>query len=144
MLVDGGVRGWEKQGGGGGGGLSGGEVCGLRPVQPWALLPSRHQELPLAQLDSQQLVLSDGVQPSSSECSPCRGAFRCAPFGTGRPKQGPLALFKTWQLFGRYFRSGVNHTDRNCESRSNRNCNSSPVFPERPRSVFAEFRLMQK
>ena len=35
---------------GGGGGVSGGAVCGLRPVQPWALLPSRHQELPLAQL----------------------------------------------------------------------------------------------
>ena len=46
VLVGGGVRGWEKPGGG----VSGGEVCGLRPVQPWALLPSRHQELPLAQL----------------------------------------------------------------------------------------------
>ena len=46
--MGGGVRGWEKPGRGGG--VSGGAVCGLRPVQPWALLPSRHQELPLAQL----------------------------------------------------------------------------------------------
>ena len=48
MLVGGGVRGLEKPGGGWG--VRRGEVCGLRPVQPWALLPSRHQELPLAQL----------------------------------------------------------------------------------------------
>ena len=55
MLVGGGLRGWEKPGRGGGGGGGGGrgswgEVCGLKPEQPWALLPSRHQELPLAQL----------------------------------------------------------------------------------------------
>ena len=51
MLVGGGVRGWEKPRGEEGEGRgSWGEVCGLRPVQPWALLPSRHQELPLAQL----------------------------------------------------------------------------------------------
>ena len=49
MLVGGGVRGWEKPGGGGGR-SSWGDVCGLKPEQPWALLPSRHQELPLAQL----------------------------------------------------------------------------------------------
>ena len=50
------VGGWGCEGlgearrGGRGGGVSGGEVCSLRTVQPWALLPSRHQELPLAQL----------------------------------------------------------------------------------------------
>ena len=53
------VRDWERESVGGWGceglgearrGVNGGEVCGLRPVQPWALLPSRHQELPLAQL----------------------------------------------------------------------------------------------
>ena len=44
------VGGWGCEGLGEGVAVIGGEVFGLRPVQPWALLPSRHQELPLAQL----------------------------------------------------------------------------------------------
>ena len=122
----------SQEGGGGRGGRgSWGEVCGLKPEQPWALLPSRHQELPLAQLCA-------AWQPAA--CFEWRASakqfwmfsmswcFPMCPFGTGRPKQGRLALFKTWQLFGRHFRSGVKHTDRNCESRSNRNRNSNRAF----------------
>ena len=69
VLVGGGVRGWEKPGGGGGGG--GGSlvaerfaVWGQYNPGPCCLPGIKSFHWPnFAQLDSQQFVLSDGVQP---------------------------------------------------------------------------------
>ena len=61
-----------------------------------------------AQLDSQQLVLSDGVQPSSSECSRCRGAFRCAPSELADPNKVVWPFSRRGNFLGGIFEVALN------------------------------------